>query len=522
MLITADDLLYFQRCRRRPFLEAYGDRHDREAGSGFLEKLHRDSSAHQERILADWGITPTQPIYTHGDWEAGAEATLDLMAAGTETIRRGVLRSAEIPGVDLVGWPHLLVKQPGRSVWGSWQYEPIDIRLGKKPKLEYQFLGAFYADLLAEIQGTAPDRAGVILRGRSPHWVDLRVRSKQMREALAQLLDSLAEDQPPELFVSRNRCSLCPWLNACTQVARQTGHLSLLPGVTPGRYQALRNLGITSLEQIAQAQPATLAQAPELEPVAAVLPIQAQASHQNQPILYVRSPRYRSLALPQSPIELYFDIEAEPDLDLDYLHGVLVVEPASAEPGSGPSSAHGIDRPTSHDHPTHRETFHSFLAKSPNQEAQIWQDLVTCFETYGDAPIYHFCEYEVEAFKRLAQRYSLPIARRDRILARFIDIHAWLTETVVLPIEGYALKQIAHYLGFRWRDPKANGAHAVYWYDRWLNTGDPAYLTAIVDYNEDDCRATYRVKAWLVDFWQSQATGAVPPTRPRRSTHSVI
>ena len=32
------------------------------------------------------------------------------------------------------------------------------------------------------------------------------------------------------------------------------------------------------------------------------------------------------IRLPESPIELYYDIEGEPNLDMDYLHGLLIVE----------------------------------------------------------------------------------------------------------------------------------------------------------------------------------------------------
>ena len=31
-------------------------------------------------------------------------------------------------------------------------------------------------------------------------------------------------------------------------------------------------------------------------------------------------------------------------------------------------------------------------------------------------------------------------------------------------------------------------------------TGDRSYLEAILRYNEDDCRATYHIKDWLVQF----------------------
>jgi uncharacterized protein len=72
---------------------------------------------------------------------------------------------------------------------------------------------------------------------------------------------------------------------------------------------------------------------------------------------------------------------------------------------------------------------------------------------------------------------------------------------VAFPVESYSLKHVARWLGFRWRQPDASGARAIYWYIQWLQTGDRAFLDAATLYNEDDCRATYHLKHWL-ETWQ--------------------
>ncbi|MEM1426813.1 MAG: TM0106 family RecB-like putative nuclease, partial [Cyanobacteria bacterium P01_H01_bin.130] len=86
---------------------------------------------------------------------------------------------------------------------------------------------------------------------------------------------------------------------------------------------------------------------------------------------------------------------------------------------------------------------------------------------------------------------------------RCVDLHAWVTNLFFLPVEGYALKQIAAYLGFSWRDSSANGSQAVFWYDQWLETGDRDLLNTIEIYNEDDCWATYHIAKWLEDLAQA-------------------
>ncbi|MEG4028719.1 MULTISPECIES: TM0106 family RecB-like putative nuclease [unclassified Microcoleus] len=188
-------------------------------------------------------------------------------------------------------------------------------------------------------------------------------------------------------------------------------------------------------------------------------------------------PYSQSVFLPIAPIELYFDIEAEPELNLDYLHGVLVVDRCN-----------------------NTEKFHGFLAESAAEEGAIWEQFLELMWTYPIAPIFHFCDYEVKTFKRLAKLYNTPAYLWKPVLKRFVDIHKQVTQKAIMPVESYALKPIARWLGFDWRDAKANGAQCVCWYDDWLKTGDRSLLEAIVRYNEDDCRATYVVKDWLTNF----------------------
>jgi uncharacterized protein len=69
-------------------------------------------------------------------------------------------------------------------------------------------------------------------------------------------------------------------------------------------------------------------------------------------------------------------------------------------------------------------------------------------------------------------------------------------------VESYSLKHLARWLGFEWRDPGITGSQCVCLYNQWLKTSDRSALDAIMRYNEDDCRATYHLKTWLVNFLQ--------------------
>ncbi|MEG4841017.1 TM0106 family RecB-like putative nuclease [Microcoleus sp. B9-D4] len=604
MLITDKLLLSYQRCHLRAFLDTCGDWKQQDPPSDFLLKLMRDSATYQQQALEN--ETYQQPYYPRGDWEAGAAATLSLMQQGVDRIYRGVLIQGEfrqtngattsLVGIDgqyfpefgeipetpvhlsssnlpssnitLIGRPHLLIKQPGQSKFGDWSYITADIWLSKRPKLEYQIIAAFHAQVLASVQETKPETAWLMLRKKGLYSVNLDQRTPQMFEILDDCIRMIENRDKPEVFISRQKCNLCGWYTICHAEAESIKHLSLLPGVTASRYARLKTLGITDVKALANASSELLAEYPEFPDRVAFDVVQQAESHLlNQPLLrqegssatdfvtdvtdrssatdfvtdvtdrssatdFVRDltnltdvgvrkerireeaevaekslatvnlvlgnttknkpatssipapilrkkpiPYSQSVFLPIAPIELYFDIEAEPELNLDYLHGVLVV-----------------------DRYNNTKKFHGFLAESAAEEGAIWEQFLELMWAYPIAPIFHFCDYEVKTFKRLAKLYNTPAYLWKPVLKRFVDIHKQVTQKAIMPVESYALKPIARWLGFDWRDAKANGAQCVCWYDDWLKTGDRSLLEAIVRYNEDDCRATYVVKDWLTNF----------------------
>lgn len=427
-----------------------------------------------------------RPHYAKGDWAAGARATQELMAQGVDAITRAVLvTDAVVEGVQLVSQPDLLIKQPGWSRWGNWMYAPIDIKLGKKPKLDYQVVAAFHAYILARVQGMWPEASWLALREGKLYAIELERQLPKLHEILNDCLRDLRQTEPPEVFISHSRCDLCHWYNFCYQGAKETQHLSLLPGVTPARYVFLQERQLTNVAALAAANPQRLAPLPGFgEPVAEKLVHQAQALLGNCAI--ARKTPHSPYGFPLGPedlpcaeTEIYFDIEAAPDQDLIYLHGVLVVNTR-----------------------TGAETFHALLAESPEQEQAAWEQFLDVVHAYPQAPVYHFCPYEAQTVRKLGSHFGTSDPVIDELLTRFFDVHKSITESVTLPIESYALKHIARWIGFDWRDEGANGAQSICWYNAWLETGDRTYLEAILRYNEDDCRATYWIKDWLVRFAQ--------------------
>lgn len=503
--ITDDLLFRYHRCERRAFLDTFGDAKRQNEPSDYLLKIRQDSIVHRRQTLKAFAAHQC-PSYPKGDWTAGVKATLALMEQGTDCIYRPVIAGQGADGTRYRSKPDLLIKQALPSWLGDWSYIPVDIRLGKKPKQEYQLVAAFHAYILSALQGICPSESRLKLRTKQ-HSVNVDFQLSRLFEVLEACTETLSQAAPPEVFISRSRCDMCVWLPHCYEVAQSQQHLSLLPGVTLNRYRHLRSMGLTSVEALADMSPTSLALASGFEgSVAEKLVHQAQATlngvaiarghsllsddhsahlssderhligqEQSSP---TRPFPLRPQDLPSAEIELYFDIEAAPDKDLVYLHGVLVVNTHTQE-----------------------ETFIPLVADNPTDEGKAWLHFQHVVASYPEAPIYHFCPYEAQTVRRLAKLYGAQVDI-DRLLKRFVDIHKRITESVTLPVESYALKHIARWVGFEWRNGDANGAQSICWYDSWMSTGDDYYINAILQYNEDDCRATYWVKRWLAEFAQ--------------------
>jgi len=485
MLISDVVLLDYKRCPRRPFLDFYGDATQQQAQGEIVSKLREENHQQILDFLADTVYhEPQAPL---ADWQARGRETLELMEQGVDCILNGILWQRGVAGWNLsfsepitfIANPALLVKTSGSSIFGDWEYQSVSIKLGRQPKPEYKIVAAFQAYLLSLIQQSRLNHPRVIVRSHREYRGNFNPWMSKMKTTLTEVLTMLRSRQEPEVFISRQRCNLCQWQQFCYDIAKQQQHLSLLPGVTPSRYETLQQLGLVSLEDLANCDPAVLA--PEMDKQVAVgLKQQAIATLHETPLLKSTTPGQILETIPSAVREIYFDIEAEPERNLDYLLGVLIV-----------------------DYSQQKEQFYPFLAESPEQEAEVWEQFLSLVNADPQAPIFHYSKYEVDTIKRLTSRYQTSKQQEQLVLKRLVDLHDCVTKSLIFPTENYSLKKIAQWLGFQWREANFSGEQCVYWYDQWLKTRDRTLLDTIIRYNEDDCRATYHLKTWLVNFLSS-------------------
>lgn len=487
MLVTDELLFQYKRCHRRAFLNIYEGNNQKQEEKDFIVKLRQERESQSWQVLQNYNLPYHQPKLlvedSENNWQV-ASVTENLMRQGVECIYQGVIIYTHYrenqEEIVFETSPSLLIKQNIPSQLGNWSYIPVNIHLGKNMKPEYKLISAFQGEILSVFQGINLSESHIFVRCRDkPYHLNLKIWIPHYRELIQEFISMVSGKNEPDVFISRQRCSFCQWYESCYAVAKSQQHLSLIPGVTPKRYDSLISEGINNLASLCQTDLSELTRLFGNE-IGNDIHQQAKSLCYSQPIFKhsIITP------IPTHTIELYFDIEAQPDLNFDYLLGVLLVN-----------------------YETKEKKYYTFLAENIAEEKEIWLSFLELVNQYPDAPIFHYSEYERETVKRLAYVYQTSSVDVQPVLKRLFDLHKFVTNSFFLPVENYSLKSVANWLGFQWRDPltgnftsgyhKIGGDQCVFWYDQWLTTFDRTWLNYILIYNEDDCLGTYQLKKWL-------------------------
>ena len=143
------------------------------------------------------------------------------------------------------------------------------------------------------------------------------------------------------------------------------------------------------------------------------------------------------------------------------------------------------------------ERFISFFAddETPEAERQAFAESFAFLTADPTSTIWYYSKYERTLYRKLQARYPDVCSAAaieqlfdpTRTVDLYFDVVMRATEW---PTNDHSIKTLAKYLGFAWRDNNPSGAASIEWFDHWVRTRDPAVRQRILDYNEDDCRAT--------------------------------
>jgi len=242
------------------------------------------------------------------------------------------------------------------------------------------------------------------------------------------------------------------------------------------------------VQQIAEMNLARLPRIPYMSKTALErVQLQAQ-SLQTHELRWLAKP-----TIPTAPIQIYFDIEGDPLLQVQYLFGFWIVGDTERRLAKFGQVRPAVDS---------SNYYLYFLAETPDQEAIMWQQFVQWIKILPASNqylVYHFADYERSRTLGMAEAYGQRTAV-EGFVERFIDLSTVVQQSVIMPLYFYSIKDIAKskFLQYHWRHPKAGGAQSIFWYEKWLETKDQQVMQDIVNYNEDDVVATEYLRNWLM------------------------
>ncbi len=315
--------------------------------------------------------------------------------------------------------------------------------------------------------------------------------------AFARRLDiarAAAAGCPPLLEpVVVRECQTCPWWERCLD-RLDPDDISLRidrGALDRSEIERLRGLGVRTvtalaaadLDQLLPAYLPALVHRGQAEP--RLRTAQRRAQMLRAGVDFVREDP-GPVSLPRAVVEVDLDLESAAD-GRTYLWGFWVEH--VAQPDSGRYVSFG--RFTDLD-----DAAETALAV----QALNWlRALVT------DEPsvrVYHYSGYEVGRIQALAARDSHPTLRWAAHYAstQFVDL-LQIVQQHYFGVHGLGLKLIAGHAGFDWRDDDPGGLNSQRWFaDAAHAPREQTRIAArqrILNYNEDDVRATRYLRRWL-------------------------
>lgn len=290
-----------------------------------------------------------------------------------------------------------------------------------------------------------------------PMRASLDSRYPLVHKAVAELRDLIAEsssDPPP--LVLNSHCPLCPFRKHCQAEAEKADHLTLLERITPKLLKRYNDKGIFTVTQLSYLfRPRKRRR--QNRQKAPIFNVELQALAIRTRKVYLEE----TPSIPESPVELYFDIEGIPDQGFQYLIGLVVKD-------------------------GHQLLEHSFWADSPYEEELIFNRFFREVARYGDAPIFHYGSYEPKALLQVQKTYGLDV---KPFADRLINVNASIFGKMYFPSRSNGLKDLGAVVGATWDSPDASGLQSLVWRYCWEDTGSEEVKQRLVEYNRNDCHA---------------------------------
>ncbi len=375
----------------------------------------------------------------------------------------------------LIGYPDFLILHP------NGQYQPADAKLAtSENKKAIQIQLGVYRRLLA----TSLPALVFLGDGRAVELHD--DLNACVDEFVAGMKELIENQQQPAARYSHSKCRTCPYQAHCSQEFESKQDISLLYGIHGSVADQLADIGIVSIPQLAQSQAESLPDIPHLKGYKKKL----RAILQAQSILSDQVTQLSPIVLPKGTW-IHFDIEDNPltpsRMRHVYLWGLLP--------------------------PPHQEdNFTYSWTDDESNDYEGWIGFLNLLETYRtnypDLILAHYSNHEKATIQKYAERYAMTQHAIVKWLlgekSPLFDLQKPILESLVLPLQGYGLKDICKHpnlVNFQWKNAESGSQWSVVQFNRLQTESDETekqkIRDALLGYNRDDVIATHKLTLWL-------------------------
>lgn len=447
-----------EQCPHWVYFDFHGDPEKKQKLPKFAEMLMDMGLAHEQDVISRHDVVEVKGETAREKFAA----TLRLMEQGVPRIYHGYLMAG-----DMAGEPDILERRDDAvSKFGPYAYHAIDIKSAERLHDAHKYQLSMYADLLEAVQGWRPEYGFIMNGSRTLLGFPFTEADREYREVTKEIRAAMAGECPAP-YVSSG-CKQSPWFKECVALAERLDDVTLLYNVRKKTLDQLRARGIDTVAKAARMDVESLMQKDDSFSRKTLDRIVVQARSLRSGKHFVR----KAVVLPQTPTEIFFDIEGDPLRQVEYLFGFLVRDEGG-------------------------ERYEYQIAESPEQENVMWQAFLEWLtrlpKTYT---VYHYGTYEKTKIDALAAIYGGSPAL-DYFRDALIDLNEIVKDKLVFPLYFYSIKDIGKYIGYERSGKITGGGESVAFYEEWLEKRDRKKLDEILTYNEDDVIATRHLKDWL-------------------------
>jgi len=449
------------------YCDKFGPEDKKDAMTQYQELLFDQGKTHEVQV-----IEKTYPEAEKLEYETPEEGFRVLLGE----MNKGVNILCGLPAFylpeGLIGRFDVLEKQDTEpSIFGPYHYVVREIKLAKNIQKYHIYQAAFYNYLLGKIQGYTPPVFHIINRDYDVLEIDYD------EVTLLTILGDIKEIlNGKEVSPTYGACEW-PWETYNNDEAIKRKDISLDSGIGPSFKQKLIAEGICIVDDLANAVIEDLVKIKGIgEKTARKFSTNAQALVSGSHICI------GTCEFPVKPTEIFLDLEGTAEqigdeelIAIDYLIGVVIRE-------------------------GNKEEYLPFVANNLDGEGEMFQRFINWLLKKEDFTIYHWHHYERTHLERLAERHGLPNEARVALSGNLRDLHRDSVSCFAFPTYSNGLKDVAKYMGYKWRHADVNALESIAFYLQYVENpeSNKDIIQKVIDYNEDDCRATMLVKDWLV------------------------